>query len=134
MGDESRVKRILHPLCDLLHRHRLVALHEAESVEVLLHGLELLVHVTAEVSHSGAVLVQVRLLLAHFEVGEAVQSRLDCHLEAGLQRRQQVVVVHVDYGKMDRLNKILLLDDHVSLNNAIQGNQDNQIGVQNVAT
>ncbi len=75
---------MLDSLLDLLNYHRLVVLDEAELVEVLLNGLELLVDLTTEVSDTRAVLVQVGLLFDHVKVSESVQGRLDGHLKAGL--------------------------------------------------
>lgn len=75
---------MLNSLLDLLNCQRLVVLDEAQFVEVLLNGLELLVDLATEVGDTRAILVQVGLLFDHVQVSESVQGSLDGHLKAGL--------------------------------------------------
>ena len=63
-----------------------------------------------------------------------MQCSPDCNLEATLKVRNQILIVHVNDCQVQLLNKVVLFNDHVALNDAIQCNQDDKVGVQDVAS
>ena len=134
VGDEGLVQRRLHLLLDLLDDDGLVVLQLRYALKLLLHRLQVLLHLTLEVAHASSILIQVGRHGDHLELGEAVQSSLDCHLEARLERGDQVLVVHVDDSEVNAFNQSFLFDYHVTLDDTIECHQDNHIGVQDVTT
>lgn len=84
MSDESIFQGMLDSFLNFLKCQRLVILDKNEFVKVLLDTLELFVDLTAKVGDVRAVLVQVRLLFDHVEVGESVQGCLDGYLKTSL--------------------------------------------------
>ena len=61
-----------------------------------------------------------------------MQGGLDCHLEARLQSRNQVFVVHVKDGEVNAFDQSFLFDDHIALDDAIKCNANDHIGVQDM--
>lgn len=75
----------LHLQLDILKHRLLVALHQRQTIEVLLHCLQLIVNLTLEVAHARSIRIQVSRYRDHLHLSEAVKSCLDRDLEAGLE-------------------------------------------------
>ena len=61
-----------------------------------------------------------------------MQGSLNRDLKTRLECGDQVIVVHVDDSHMDTLNQVFLLNDHVALDYAVTGHQNDHIGVKDV--
>lgn len=72
MGDEGLVQRSLHLLLDLLDHNGLIVLQLRYALKLLLHRLQVLLHLTLIVAHARSVLIQVGRHSDHLELGEAV--------------------------------------------------------------
>lgn len=72
MGDEGLVQRSLHLLLDLLDHNGLIVLQLRYALKLLLHRLQVLLHLTLIVAHASSVLIQVGRHSDHLELGEAV--------------------------------------------------------------
>ena len=92
----------------------------------------MLLHLAGAIAYARSVLVQIGRHCDHLELGEPMQSRLNGHPKAGLERRDQVLVVHVDDGEVDAFDQPLLFYDHVALDDAVECHQNDHVGVQDV--
>ena len=129
MCDEGLVEGHLDFLFDLLDDKRLIVLHMHQKIELLLDCLQMPVHLSRVVANASPIGIHVSRQCDHVKLREPVQGCFDSDLQAGLKRRKQVLIVHVNDRKVNTFNKSFLLDDHVPLNDPIKCHQDDHVSV-----